>query len=104
MPATVLAESYSTLMSDPAHLAFELTLEAITGALGLIVGWFTRGRRTKRLRADMSGEFHSMLRDMHIDIDTEHGLIHTDAGIIRLETGFTPSAVPHPLPSSTPVA
>ena len=59
----VLAETYTQLMTDPAHLAFELTLELLSG---VIVYPIIRAGH-KRLSARL-----------HKDLDAEHGVTHKE--------------------------
>lgn len=56
-------KDYVGLMSDGPHIAFEMSLEAITGVL-----LYPFGRRLLRAYRDR----------IHREIDAEHGVVHTE--------------------------
>jgi hypothetical protein len=56
-------KSYFGLMTDAPHLAFELSLEAITG-----IAVYPFARRLLRVYRDR----------IHREIDEEHGVVHPD--------------------------
>lgn len=60
----ILAETYVDLMTDPAHIWFELTLEAISGLIVYPLIRFAHQRLTVSL---------------HATLDAEHGFTHTDS-------------------------
>lgn len=60
---------YVEILSDPAHLAVELTLMLLVDVLVLGLLWpCARRAINKRIHAE------------HAAIDREHGITHTDAG------------------------
>ncbi|GAC1529007.1 MAG: hypothetical protein NVS3B1_20480 [Marmoricola sp.] len=61
----IAAETYTQLMTNPPHLEFELTLEALTGILLYPIG----RRLLRRAKARW-----------HREIDEEHGIDH-DSGL-----------------------
>jgi hypothetical protein len=64
----ILAESYMELTTDPAHILFELTWEGISTLLAFII--------FKKIGSKVLNRFHR-------DLDVEHGVVHTEAGIVR---------------------
>lgn len=63
----ILAETYAGLVTDPAHIFFELTLEAATGLLV-----YPLIRRARQRWADR----------LHRVLDAEHGVVHTETGVV----------------------
>jgi hypothetical protein len=61
----ILAETYTGLLTDPAHILFELTWEAITLALGVFIG-----RKVMPL----------VMEKFHRNIDELHGIEHAKDG------------------------
>lgn len=66
----MLAETYTGLMTNPPHLEFELTLEALTGILLYPIGRRVLSRAKAR---------------WHHEIDTEHGVTHKETGMEILD-------------------
>ena len=63
--SVLLAETYTGLLADPAHIGFELTLEALTGLLVYPLARFVLARVRRRF-----------VTATHAEIDAAHGIIH----------------------------
>lgn len=73
----ILAESYTDLMLDPAHMAFELTWEVLTTVLALLV-----------LRPVVK----RLAQRFHRDLDQSHGIEHvTIQHLVALDEVLTPA-------------
>lgn len=69
-------QSYVGLMTDVPHIAFELTLEAVTG-----IAIYPLARRLLRAYRDR----------IHREIDAEHGYMHEETHVHRGDRVVHPS-------------
>lgn len=71
----MLNETYMELLKDPAHWAFELTLEVVTIAAAAAWGWV---RVKRHIHKDVDDMFRATTSHFHEDLEQLNGRNATD--------------------------